>query len=56
MLLFNPADTKKSDITMALGQMFLGFQKRRLLYRLKKKITEHKRNAMASALGNVMFG
>lgn len=52
---FNPNNTKKSNITMACGHMFIGFAKRRRLYKKTKKQTPENSNNFVEALAETFF-
>lgn len=55
-LKFNPQLTKKSNITMAGGHMFIGMAKMRRLYRKKKNATHDERREFSETLADCLFG
>lgn len=54
-LLFDPGDTKKSNLTMAFGQMFLGFQKRYLLFKTKRNFNKSSKLEYSKAVVSNFF-
>lgn len=56
VLKLNPDDTKKAHLAMALGQMFLGFSKRRMLNKKRSGVQNSVAEEMAEALRDNLWG